>query len=267
MAVGAAKAGQDAGRAGRRACGWRARLAAALIAMPLAACSGAEAPSRAAAPAALVPPGAAVLPPGAEVLRLQYDVAAVQVRVPPALTVSEANRFYPLADIVWRGEPPGNRHAQVEAIVREGIARATGDMTSGPRVLVEAEVTRFHSLTEKARYTTGGVHAVHLTLTVRDAATGAVIDGPRPLEADVKASGGAQAMLDDQLGITMRVVIVDRLAQVVRRALAAPVDPSVLAAAAAGPAPVLSLAAWPAADMPADAAAPALVAATPVAAP
>ena len=42
-------------------------------------------------------------------LAAQYDVAEVKIVVPQTLRVSEANSYRPNADIVWRGDPPGDR--------------------------------------------------------------------------------------------------------------------------------------------------------------
>lgn len=164
-------------------------------------------------------PGAA--PAGAKVVQLtpRYDVAEVRVTVPQSLKVSEANVFYPMADIVWRGEPRGDRYAQVAAIFQDAAASATQRMTKGPEVVVELTVARFHSLTEKTRYTVGGTHSLKFDLTVRDARTGAVIDGPRRIDADIAASGGSKAIAEDQAGRTQRVVIVERLTEVIRREL------------------------------------------------
>lgn len=152
----------------------------------------------------------------------RYKVEAVDITVPHSLKVSEANTYLPMADIVWRGDPHGDRYAQVAGILADGLRAGTIKMTEGRPVQVEIVLTRFHALTEKARYTFGGNHAIHFDLTVRDVATGAVIDGPRRVVADVKASGGARAIAEEQAGRTQRVVIVERLAQVIQSELAAP---------------------------------------------
>jgi hypothetical protein len=159
---------------------------------------------------------------GARTLAPIYTVEAVDITVPHSLKVSEANSYLPLADIVWRGEPPGNRYAQVASILSDGLRAGTIDMKQGPKVTVEVVLTRFHALTEKARYTVGGNHAIHFEMTVRDAATGAILDGPRLVVADVKASGGARALAEEQMGRTQRVVIVERLSQVIQRELTTP---------------------------------------------
>lgn len=157
-----------------------------------------------------------------------YDVRAVEVSVPRTLQVSEANVYFPIADLVWRGEPLGDRHLQVERIFDEALFRTTSTMKSGAPAVVQVEVTRFHGVTEKTRYTVGGVFSLRFTLTVRDATTGQVIDGPRVVIADTKASGGAKALQEEQLGLTQRVVVVNRLADVMKRELSAPVAAPVL---------------------------------------
>ena len=49
----------------------------------------------------------------AENISISYALVDAIVDIPPGLSVSEANAYYPFADIVWRGDPPGNRHAQI----------------------------------------------------------------------------------------------------------------------------------------------------------
>lgn len=217
--------------------------------LALSACSGGQSVSRGADAA---PVGFAVVDqprPGALVLAPRYDIKEVRVEVPPNLRVSEANRFYPMADIVWRGDPPGDRYEQVRAILTDAFGFGTSGMTSGQGVIVEATVRRFHALTEKTRYTVGGVHAIHFDLTVRDAATGQVIDGPRLVKVDVPAWGGNRAIAEERAGRTQRVVIVEGLAQAIRRDLsvevAVPADAVVVAPAKV---PVSQGAAEPARD-------------------
>lgn len=151
-----------------------------------------------------------------------YDVTAIKIDVPGTLRVSEANVFFPIADIVWHGDPLGDRRAQVQTIYSEAFAVGTADLHGARKVEVDAEITRFHALTPKTRYTVGGMHTLHFILTVRDAATGEILDGPRPVVADVKGSGGQRAMEEEAAGITQKVVIEERLAQVIHDELIAP---------------------------------------------
>ncbi|MGB8813776.1 MAG: DUF6778 family protein [Paracoccaceae bacterium] len=194
-------------------------LAAFGLALALGACGSVEPASRNVQPDGFGLSVASKNGPTTVALAPQYDVAQIRILVPTSLKVSEANRFYPLADVVWRGEPRGDRYAQVKAIFEDGFSQGTVAMHTGPKVVVEAEVLRFHCLTEKTRYTVGGMHSVKFNLTVRDAVTGVVIDGPRLVNADIKASGGALAIAEDQAGRTQRVVIVEHLAEVIRKEL------------------------------------------------
>lgn len=182
--------------------------------------------------------------PAAVVMASNYDVRSVNVSVPRTLSVSEANLYFPIADVIWRGEPLGDRHLQVESMFDEALFRATGPMKRGRPVAVEVEVTRFHGVTEKTRYTVGGVYSLRFNLTVRDASSGAIVDGPRVIVADTKASGGAKAIKEEQMGLTQRVVVVNRLAEVLRRELSVPVTAPLLlgdAGTAATDAPVIAL--------------------------
>ncbi len=200
-----------------------------VAALAMSACAATEPASRNTnfsqidVPASTTQPGVVLAArPQVQVLASKYTIAEMRVSVPRDLKVSEANSFLPIADIVWRGEPRGDRHAQVAQILNEGLLGATQGMVSGPAVIIEVEVTRFHCLTEKSRFTVGGNHNMRFNLTVRDAASGAVIDGPRPVVADIKAAGGEAAIAEDLAGRTQRVVVVERLTEVIRRELSAP---------------------------------------------
>ena len=88
----------------------RLMIGCALVAFT-AACGGGDMATRSSS--SPVP----VLGPSAAAVALDYAVKDVQVTVPEHLKVSEANMYYPIADIVWRGEAPGDRHQQVAAVV------------------------------------------------------------------------------------------------------------------------------------------------------
>ena len=68
------------------------------------------------------------------------SVNEVEIIVPQTLLVSEANRYYPKGDIVWRGEPFGDRRAQVKAIFEEGIGRGAAALQGPTPVDLEVEV-------------------------------------------------------------------------------------------------------------------------------
>ena len=186
------------------------------LALGLSACGGAEVASRNAPVNADVP----FATPSTQqriVLAAQYNVTEIRINVPRTLKVSEANMFYPQADIVWRGEPRGDRYTQVHSIFTDAFGMGTASMKSGPAVIVEATVKRFHGVTEKTRYTFGGVFNMEFDLTVRDAKTGAILDGPRFIEIDAKAAGGSAAIVEEQAGRTQRVVVIEALQAGIRR--------------------------------------------------
>lgn len=209
-----------------------AGLAALIV---LSACAPREPASRSPSsdPLTLASSGA---PEGPRVLAPRYTVTEVQVSVPRTLRVSEANVFFPLADIVWRGDPVGDRHAQIAAIFRDAAAQATLSMKGPKPAVVQIEVARFHGVTEKTRYTVGGTHNMEFFLTVRDAATGAVLDGPRRIEADAHAAGGQAAIAEEMAGRTQKVVVTETLVRALRRELSAVVlDPVLVARALSAP--------------------------------
>lgn len=221
------------------------KFAGLAMAMALSACVSSEPASRSVSndPLTLASRGAEGAATGAaRVVAPRFTITDVQIAVPRSLQVSEANGYYPLADIVWRGDPLGDRHQQVAALFQAAADRATATM-AGPRQAVLAlEIVRFHGVTEKTRYTVGGTHNMVFNLTVRDAATGAVIDGPRRVEANARAAGGQAAIAEEQAGRTQKVVVVEKLVETLRRELSGPVtDPSLVARATQNPAaPVIA---------------------------
>ncbi len=101
------------------------------------------------------------------------------VRIPSELTVSEANTYYPMADIVWRGDPPGDRHAQVAKLFTNAVELAKPGLVGQVPVIAEITLVRFHGVTEKTRATVGGVYNIVFTLQVRDAETLVVLEPAR----------------------------------------------------------------------------------------
>lgn len=155
--------------------------------------------------------------------RLDYRIGKVSFRAPADLTVSEANLYYPVADIVWRGDLPGDRKAQVGAIFSEAVDRIRRDMAGSRTVDLDVTLIRFHSVSEKARYQVGGVHNIKFDLIVRDAETGRAIGGiGRTIKADLKAFGGRHAIEADRQGLTMKERIIRHLEMVLTAELTHP---------------------------------------------
>lgn len=160
---------------------------------------------------------------GTETAAPTLNVTGLVVEVPRALRVSEANLFYPGGDIVWREDPAGDRHEQVKAIFEAGMEQGLAGLPQGEiPVRLHVEVTRFHALSEKARYTVGGVHAVQFLLTLQDPQTGRALTEPRLVKADFRAYGGRTAMEAEARGETQKFRITQRLASVIQHELLAP---------------------------------------------
>lgn len=151
-----------------------------------------------------------------------FYVAGVNISVPRSLVVSEKNSYYPGGDIVWHGDPMGDRFAQVQAIFDAGIKAGTRGFTGSRAVVIDVQVTRFHSLTPKARYTVGGVHSISFHMRVRDAKTGAVLVPSHLVRADLQAYGGAVAVAAEAHGDTQKVRVTNHLAAVFQQELRKP---------------------------------------------
>ncbi len=133
-----------------------------------------------------------------------WQIQEIIIDAPATLTVSEANRIKPISDIVWREDPIGDRRAQVEAIMAEAMEFALRPLDGTTAVIVELEMTRFHALTERARYTIGGEHEIEFLFTVRNAETGAALTGPRHIDLTFRAFGGSRAIASERNGIFQR---------------------------------------------------------------
>ncbi|MEM9709062.1 MAG: DUF6778 family protein [Pseudomonadota bacterium] len=140
-----------------------------------------------------------------------YKLAEFNSLAPETLTISDANLYYPVADVVWRGDPFGDRLSQVEAIFDAAAEEAEGSLDGARPVRATAQVTRFHSVTEKARVSVGGVHSIRFYLTVYDRKTNELLEGPRLVIADLPALGGENALASDREGDTMKTRITEHL--------------------------------------------------------
>lgn len=148
-----------------------------------------------------------------------YDVVAVNVSVPKTLKVSEANGYKPRADIVWHGDPYGDRYSQIDTLVTAALTQGVAEMHGSRKVVLDVEMTRFHALTELTRYTFGGEHEVWMNITVRDAETGAVIEPARRIGFNARAAGGEEAVRNESHGITQKVVISNALIELIQHEL------------------------------------------------
>lgn len=146
-------------------------------------------------------------------------VVDVTVVVPQSLIVSEANSIKPIADIVWRGDPFGDRYQQVKTIVTDAVNTGVAALSGTRPVWLNVEVVRFHAVTERTRFSTGGVHEIDLLLTVTDAESGEVIIPTYLLDASLAAFGGDEALAAMRLGQTQKRRISDHIAMLIVREL------------------------------------------------
>lgn len=151
-----------------------------------------------------------------------YKVVDYEIKIPSSLTISEANMFLPIADIVWRGDPRGDRRTQIGAMFQNGLDRAKQQVRGTRDVKAIVTLSKFHSLTEKTRYTVGGNHAMRFTVTLVDVTTGAVLVNNRPVKADLKAYGGARAVQAEAQGYDMKTRIQNHLSRVFTAELTQP---------------------------------------------
>ena len=151
---------------------------------------------------------------GPQVTTRDYKVARMQFHAPDDLKVSEGNGYYPFADVVWRGDPVGDRIAQIGAIFETAMARGAADLDGATPVVVDIALKRFHGVTERTRYSVGGVYNMVFFMTVLDARTGAVIEPAREVAANLSAPGGNAALVAEMHGQTEKVRVTDYLTQV-----------------------------------------------------
>jgi hypothetical protein len=143
-----------------------------------------------------------------------FDATALQVSVPASLAVSERDGIYPTTDIVWRGEPLGDRHGQVEALFAEAGAAALATTQPGVPAVVAITVERFHGVTEQTRALVGGVYNVVFTMTLTDPVTGAVLTDPRRVTANLEAPAGFAGSERDMVVAMLRDLLQTELGRV-----------------------------------------------------
>jgi len=159
-------------------------------------------------------------------------VVGVVVSVPETLSVSEANTYKPVADIVWREDPIGDRRAQVQAIIESAAKRASAGLQGNLPVVLHLEVRKFHALTQITRYSFGGNHSIDFLLSITSGQTGDEIVPPYFVSTDLRAFGGDQAIAAEHAGQTQKVRITQHLAGLIRQELTGKPAQTVAGAAA-----------------------------------
>lgn len=146
-----------------------------------------------------------------------WRLAEVRVSVPKTLVVSEAKTLLPRADIVWREDPLGDRHAQVGKIIQTAVLRGAQGLRGSRPVIIDITVTRFHALTYEAELANSdwGVHNVDFIAQVVDARTGTVILPATKIRAETPAWSGARMKEARRKGITQKSMITNHVAATV----------------------------------------------------
>ncbi|MDU9003870.1 DUF6778 family protein [Sedimentitalea todarodis] len=134
-----------------------------------------------------------------------WRVSSVQVSVPDTLTVSDVNRFFVEADIVWHGDPAGDRRAQVKAITTAGVQEAARGLNGSRPVVLDVTVLHFHGVSPiTVARAPGAVHNMKFAAQVRDARTGATLTEPTLILAEMPALVGEAAYYAAQFGPTQK---------------------------------------------------------------
>lgn len=147
-------------------------------------------------------------------LAKSWRLAEVRVSVPKSLTVSEAKSLLPSADIVWREDPLGDRHAQVGRIIQNAVLRGAQGLRGTRPVIIDITVTRFHALTYEAEQSSSdwGVHNVDFVAQVVDARTGEVLLAATKIRAETPAWSGARMKAARAKGVTQKSMISNHVA-------------------------------------------------------
>lgn len=142
-----------------------------------------------------------------------WVVQDVRVTVPRSLPTTEADVYYPRADLVWHGDPVGDRYEQVATLMDRGLTAGAAAFHGTRPVFIDVTVKRFHALTPKTRNTIGGVHNMVFDMTVIDAETGQPLTMTQTYEVDVEAYGGRRALKAERQGYSQKVRIMGHLQQ------------------------------------------------------
>lgn len=148
-----------------------------------------------------------------------YALRAMSFSTIPDIAVSEDGGFYPSADIVWRGDPVGPRVPQIAAMFETAVTRNKSILTGQQPIVVDIQLVRFHGVTEQTRYSVGGVYNIVFNMTVRDAASGAILEPTRRIVANLDAPGGSEAVRLERSGQTEKVRVTSFLSSVLRTEL------------------------------------------------
>ena len=146
-----------------------------------------------------------------------WRLAAIVSVVPDTLKVSNSNSYAPGGDIVWWGEPFGDRRAQVAQIFEEAVRAGASELDGERAVTITATVQRFHAVTPAAvAAAPAAVHNILFRIQVFDTRTAEALTEPVEIVADLEAYVGSAAMASAIRGEDQRTRIVAHLTSVIR---------------------------------------------------
>ncbi len=185
-------------------------LALAFLALSVTACGSIETATR------NLPLDVPPLASDEQVLTRNYSVQGMTFAASDELQVSERNSYYPFVDIVWRGDPIGDRRQQIGAIFQTAADRVALTNDGAIPVVLDIELVRFHGVTERTRFSVGGNYHIVFMMAVRHAETGVLIEPGRKIVGNLSAPGGSAAILADQRGQTEKVRVTDYITQMLK---------------------------------------------------
>lgn len=145
-----------------------------------------------------------------------WTVTDVVVIVPDTLTVAEAPaRLVPQADIVWHGDAPGDRRAQVASILERGAWAGVAGLQGGKPVTLELTLQQFHGVTPAAlSRSPAAVHNIAFSARFINP-LGQELTRPTDIRADLDAIVGVAAILATQQGATQKFRVTNNIAKVI----------------------------------------------------
>lgn len=148
-----------------------------------------------------------------------YDLRGFSFAARQGLTVSEQENYYPSGDVVWRGDPLGPRIAQIGAMFTTAANRNKPVLNGSQPINLSVSLVRFHGVTNRTRYSVGGVYNIIFDMQVTDARSGAVLEPTRRVVGNLDAPGGAEAVRLEESGQTQKVRVTDFLTGLLRAQL------------------------------------------------
>ena len=118
----------------------------------------------------------------------------------------------------------GETEQRIAAMFEEAANRHIGarPLPDAQPVIAEITLRRFHGVTERTRFSVGGVYSIRFDLQLLDAGTREPLGEVRTIQADLPAPGGIAAVELERAGQTERVRVVDHLTWTLQRELRLP---------------------------------------------